>query len=85
MTRYFDPENQRYQFMVRESVNGYAIQVLSVPNGVTVPLSPSVASQLNVTLPDTYRMQCCTRQAAEKELARIAPLNSWIQMTDETL
>ena len=55
MTRYFDPENQRYQFMVRESVNGYAIQVLSVPNGVTVPLSPSVASQLNVTLPDTYR------------------------------
>ena len=82
MTKYIDPDNQRYQYMVLDTLNGYSLQVLAVSTGDIAALTPSVASQLNVSLPDNYRMQCCTREAAEKELARIAPLNSWIQITD---
>ena len=28
--RYTDPENQRYVYFIRETLNGYAIQVLNV-------------------------------------------------------
>ena len=84
MKKYIDPENQRYQFMVRETLNGYALQVLIVPTGDIAAFSPSVASQLNVTLPDPYRMQCCTRQAAEKTLNEVARLNGWTEVDNET-
>lgn len=78
MKRYFDPENERYRFYVRECMNGYAIQVLLVPSDNNVPLTPSVAAQLQISLPDTYRMQSCTMAAAEAELDRLAALNGWV-------
>lgn len=78
MKRYFNPENERYRFYVRECMNGYAIQVLLVPSDNNVPLTPSVAAQLQISLPDTYRLQCCTKEAAEEELDRLAALNGWV-------
>ena len=82
MTKYIDPENQRYQFMVLDTLNGYSLQVLVVSTGDIAALTPQVASQLNVTLPENYRLQCCTRNAAEKELSRVAQLNGWTQLSN---
>ena len=78
MKRYFNPENERYRYYVRECMNGYSIQVLEVTSDDNVPLTPAVASQLQVSLPDTYRMQSCTKAAAEEELDRLAALNGWV-------
>ena len=75
--KYIDPKNQRYRFYVRECLNGYAIQVLNVEAAEHIPLTPAVASQLEIDLPDTYRLQSCTREAAEDELKRLAQLNGW--------
>lgn len=77
MKRYFDPENERYRFHVRECINGYAIQVLIVSSEENIPLSPSVAAQLQISLPDTYRIQSCTRNAAEEQLDELAKMNGW--------
>lgn len=77
MKKYFDPENERYRFHVRECINGYAIQVLVVSSEENIPLSPSVAAQLQISLPDTYRIQSCTRNAAEEQLDELAKMNGW--------
>lgn len=82
MKKYIDIENQRYQYQVLNTLNGYSIEVLIVPNGDIVSLTPRVASQLNVTLPENYRLQSCTREAAESELARLAELNHWTEMKE---
>lgn len=78
--KYIDPENQRYRFCVRECLNGFAIQVLNVEADEHIPLTPAVASQLEIDLPDTYWLQSCTREAAEKELKRLAQLNKWAEV-----
>ncbi len=80
MKKYIDPNQQRYRFHVRETMNGYAIQVLNVERDENVPLNPGIASQLAVTLPDSYRMQCCTREAAEEQLIQLATLNGWTEV-----
>ena len=82
MKRYIDPENQRYQYQALETLNGYSIEVLIVPSGDIVALTPKVAAQLNVTLPDNYRTQSGTRTKAEEELTRLAELNRWAELKD---
>lgn len=77
MKKYFCPENEQYRFYVSGCVNGYAIQVLVVSSVEHFPLSPSVAAQLMITLPDSYRVQSCTREAAEQQLDELAQLNGW--------
>lgn len=77
MKRYFAPENERYRFYVRPCKDGYAIQVLVVSSEENIPLSPSVAAQLQISLPDTYRIQSCTRNAAEEQLDELAKMNGW--------
>ena len=78
--KYIDPNNQRYRFHVRECLNGFAIQVLNVEASENIPLTPAVANQLEITLPEVYRLQCCTRENAEKELARLAKLNGLVEL-----
>ncbi len=75
--KYIDPNYQKYRFYVRECLNGFAIQVLNVEADEHIPLTPAVASQLEIDLPDTYRLQSCTREAAEAELEHLAQLNGW--------
>lgn len=77
MKKYLDPENDRYRYYVRECVNGFAIQVLVVPSGDNIPLSPQVAAQQQIALPDGYRIQSSTLEASEAELDRLAALNGW--------
>lgn len=78
--KYIDPENQRYRFYVRECINGFALQVLIVDRDETVPLSPQVAAQLNVSLPNLYRIQSCTLEGAEAVLEELAALNGWTEV-----
>lgn len=80
MKRYINTENERYRFYVRPCLNGFAIQVLVVPTEEHVPLTPQVAAQLQITLPDTYRLQSCTREAADAELVRLAEMNGWVEV-----
>lgn len=80
MKKYIDTDNQRYQYMVLDTLNGFSIQVLVVSTGDLAALMPQVASQLNVALPDGYRLQSCTREAAEEQLRQLAALNGWSEI-----
>lgn len=80
MKKYIDTDNQRYQYMVLDTLNGYSLQVLVVSSGDIAALTPQVASQLNVALPDGYRLQSCTREAAEEQLRQLAALNGWSEI-----
>ena len=80
MERYIDKETDRYQFMVRETLNGYSIEVLIVPTGDIVGLTPQVAAQLQIALPKPYRIQSCAEVDAEKQLDELAALNGWLTL-----
>ena len=78
MKKYIDPENERNQFMVRETLNGYAIQALNTSNGMMVALTPQTAAMLQVRLPDVALAQSCAQSTAERYLDKIAALNGWV-------
>lgn len=80
MKRYFSSEQPRYVYYVRECLNGYSLQVLNTDRDENYPLTPAVAGQLQVALPDSYRLQSCAKEDAEKELERLAELNDWIEV-----
>lgn len=78
--KYIDIENERNCYVVRECLNGFAIQVQDTATENCIPLTPSWAGKLGVTLPDVYRQQACCRLNAEKELERLAKLNGWTKV-----
>lgn len=80
MKKYIDPSNDRYQYQVRKTLNGFSVEVLVVPTGDIVGLTSQVAEQLDVTLPDGYRVQSSTREEAEAVLDIVAQSNGWTEM-----
>lgn len=80
MKRYTNPDSDRYQFMVRETLNGYSIEVLVVPTGDIIGLTPQVAAQMQIALTKPYRIQSCTHEAAEQQLDELAALNGWVAL-----
>ena len=82
MKKYIDPNNDRYQYQVLNTVNGYSIEVLILSTGDIAAVTPLIAARLQVTLPNLYRVQSCTREAAEEQLEELAQLNGW-QPLDE--
>lgn len=78
MKRYIKEGDDRYQFMVIHTLNGYSIEVLVVPTEDLAAITPSVAAQLHIKLPDLYRLQSCTETDAEKQLDELAALNEWV-------
>ena len=78
MTVYINTENERYRYYVRHSLNGFTIQVLVVPTGDNLPLTPQVAAQLQIALPKSYRLQSCDPDDADEQLAELASLNGWV-------
>lgn len=78
MKKYIDPENDRYQFMVRETLNGYSIEVLVISSNTLAALTPQVAADLQVALPRPYRMQSCAKETAIEQLDELAALNGWV-------
>ena len=80
MNRYIKPNDDRYQFMVINTVNGYSIEVLVVSTEALAAITPSVAAQLHIKLPETFRLQSCAKEDAEKQLDELAALNGWVAM-----
>lgn len=78
MNRYIKPNDDRYQFMVINTVNGYSIEVLVVSTEALAAITPSVAAQLHIKLPETFRLQSCAKEDAEKQLDELATLNGWV-------
>ena len=83
MKRYIKNEDDRYQYMVLKTLNGYSVEVLVVSTGDMAGLTKQVAQQLHVTLPPDYRIQGSTREIAEAELDRVASLNGWTEMKEK--
>lgn len=77
MKRYKAPNDDRYQFMVINTVNGYSIEVLIVSTEDLAAITTSVAAQLQIKLPETFRLQSCAIEDAEKQLDELAALNGW--------
>ena len=78
MNRYIKPNDDRYQFMVINTVNGYSIEVLVVSTEALAAITPSVAAQLHIKLPETFRLQSYAIEDAEKQLEELATLNGWV-------
>ena len=85
MKKYIDMENQRYQYMVLNTLNGHSVEVLVVDHGDIAALTDTVAEQLNVRLPEDYRVQCTTREDAEVVLDTVAKLNGWLMVKEESV
>lgn len=80
MKRYTKPNDDRYQYLVVTTLNGYSIEVLVVSTEALAAITPSVAAQLHIKLPETFRLQSCAEEDAEKQLDELASLNGWVPM-----
>ncbi len=78
MDRYIKPNDDRYQYLVVTTLNGYSIEVLVVSTEALAAITPSVAAQLHIKLPETFRLQSCAKEDAEKQLDELAALNGWV-------
>ena len=78
MNRYIKPNDDRYQFLVVTTLNGFSIEVLVVSTEALAAITPSVAAQLHIKLPETFRLQSCAKEDAEKQLDELAALNEWV-------
>ena len=78
MKRYLDSENPRYVYSIRETLNGYGIQVLNVDRDERYPLTPSIAAQCGLQTGDVFTSHCCTKEAAEAALEELARLNGLV-------
>ncbi len=79
--RYTDPENQRYVYYIRETLNGFAIQMLNVERDERFPLTPAIANQNGLTLPDGFRCHCSASEKDElvAHLKSLAETNGLIE------
>ena len=82
MKRYTKPNDDRYQFMVIHTLNGFSIEVLVVSKEDLAAVTPSVAAQLQVKLPRNYQLQSCAEEDAEKQLDELAALNGWVALNE---
>lgn len=80
MKRYTKPNDDRYQYLVVTTLNGYSIEVLVVSTEALAAITPSVAAQLHIKLPETFRLQSCAKEDAEQQLDELAALNGWVAM-----
>ena len=78
MKKYTDPENQRYVYYIRETLNGFAVQVLNVQRDERYPLSPTIAGHLGLNIPEGMSFHSCTKETAEASLESLARLNDFI-------
>lgn len=82
MKRYINPEDDRYVYHIQQTLNGFSIEVLIVSTGDIAAVTPSIAARLQVSLPNLYRVQSCTREAAEQQLDELATLNGWVALNE---
>ena len=78
--KYIDQENPRFTYYIRETLNGFAIQVLNVERDERYPLTPAIAYKLGLTLPEDFRCNGSANEKAEivAQLERLAKTNGMI-------
>lgn len=80
MKKYINPENQRYVYYIRETLNGYAIQVLNVDRDERYPLTPAIAYKIGLTLPEDFRCEASDKTEVVAQLERLAKANGLIEI-----
>ena len=80
--KYIDQENPRFTYYIRETLNGFAIQVLNVARDERYPLTPAIAYKNGLTLPEDFRCDCSMGEKAdlEEQLKRLARINGLIEI-----
>lgn len=80
--KYIDQENPRFTYYIRETLNGFAIQVLNVERDERFPLTPAIAHQNGLTLPDGFRCHCSASEKDElvAHLKSLAETNGMIEI-----
>ena len=83
--KYMDIERERFQYRVRQTLNGWAIMVHIVPTNEWAALTKEVAWALDVRLPDNYRYAFPSNQEekAWEMLDKVARLNGWEKVLEE--
>lgn len=80
MKKYADPDNQRYVYYIRETLNGFAIQVLNVDRNERYPLTPAIAYKIGLTLPEDFRCDARDKTEVVAQLERLAKANGLIEI-----
>lgn len=85
MKKYIDPDNHRYVYYIRETLNGYGIQVLNVDRDERYPLTPAIAYKNGLSLPEDFRCNCSAGEKAELEaqLENLATTNGMIEIEQD--
>ena len=80
--KYTDPENPHYVYYIRETLNGYTIQVLNVDRDERYPLTPAIAYIIGLTLPEDFICHASANEMAklEEQLERLAKTNGIIEI-----
>lgn len=75
--KYIDQENPKFVYYIRETLNGFAIQVLNVERDERYPLTPAIAYKLGLALPEDFACHCRADGEAdlEAQLECLAQLN----------
>lgn len=80
MKKYINPENQRYVYYIRETLNGFAIQVLNTARDERYPLTPAIAYKIGLTLPEDFRCDASDKTEVVTQLERLAKANGLIEI-----
>lgn len=80
MKKYINPENQRYVYYIRETLNGFAIQVLNADRDERYPLTPAIAYKIGLTLPEDFRCDASDETEVVAQLERLAKANGLIEI-----
>lgn len=78
--KYYNPENERVQYVVRETLNGFAIQVLNADRDERYPLTPAIAYKIGLTLPEDFRCDASDETEVVAQLERLAKANGLIEI-----
>ena len=80
--KYIDQDNPRCTYYIRETLNGFAIQVLDVARDERFPLTRGIANQIGLVLPDGFRCHCSANEHDElvAQLKSLADLNGLIEI-----
>ncbi len=80
MKRYFNPENERIQYVVCETLNGHVPTMLNIVTGQKLAITPQTAAHYEIALPDYPLAQSCALSTAERYMERLAALNGLIEI-----
>ena len=82
MTKYIHHEREYITIEIHPTLNGYTIFARNQHTDDMVPITQSIATQLEAVLPEGYHPHHSSLKAAQKDLQRLAEVNGWAEVTD---